>query len=84
MQQVDKENLEKLGQKINELRLLKSSSLNQFVLSNGCTTTATWSRVENGLVDLKFSTLLKFAHALGVTVDELLKGINFDYNFSDE
>ncbi len=48
MQQIDKENLQKLSKKIKELRLKQSKSLNQFVFANGYLTTATWSRLENG------------------------------------
>ncbi len=84
MQQIDKENLTKIGLKIKELRLSKSKSLNEFVLAKGFVTTATWSRVENGLFDLKFSTLLRIAYMLDLKVEDLLKEIDFDYNFSDE
>jgi len=84
MQQIDKENLTKIGLKIKEIRLSKSKSLNEFVLAKGFVTTATWSRVENGLFDLKFSTLLRIAYMLDLKVEELLKEIDFDYNFSDE
>ncbi|MDD3238377.1 MAG: helix-turn-helix transcriptional regulator [Candidatus Gastranaerophilales bacterium] len=84
MQQNDKENLKKLGLKIKELRLAKSKSLNEFVLAKGFVTTATWSRVENGLFDLKFSTLLRIAYMLDVRVEDLLKEIDFDYSFTDE
>ena len=84
MQQNDKENLKKLGLKIKELRLEKSKSLNEFVLAKGFVTTATWSRVENGLFDSKFSTLLRIAYMLDVRVEDLLKEIDFDYSFTDE
>ena len=84
MQQIDKENLTKIGLKIKEIRLSKSKSLNEFVLAKGFVTTATWSRVENGLFDLKFSTLLRIAYMLDLKIEDLLKEINFDYNFSDE
>jgi len=84
MQQIDKENLTKIGLKIKEIRLSKSKSLNEFVLAKGFVTTATWSRVENGLFDLKFSTLLRIAYMLDLKVEDLLKEIDFDYNFSDE
>ena len=84
MQQADNENLFKLAKKINELRISKSKSLNKFVLSKGFTTTATWSRIENGLVDLKFSTLLRVSRMLEVPVDKLLCGIDFNYNFPED
>ena len=84
MQQSDKENLKKLGTRIKELCLSKCKSLNKFVFSKGFTTTATWSRIENGLFDPKFSTLLKVACMLDLKIEDLLKEINFNYNFSDD
>lgn len=59
VQQVDRENIKKLSKKIKKLRLEKSKSLNKFVISNGYLTTATWSRLENGITDYKYSTLLR-------------------------
>lgn len=84
MQQIDKENLNKLGKKIKQIRTKKCKSLNKFALQKGFITPATLSRIENGLVDLKFSTLLKIAYILGVTPDKLIKDIDFNYNFEDE
>ena len=70
--------------KIKALRLKQSKSLNKFVLSNGYLTTATWSRLENGLNDYKFSTLLRVSRLLNIKIDELLKDINFNYDFKDD
>jgi len=84
MQQVERKNLKILGKRVKDLRIEKSKSLNEFVLSRGFLTTATWSRVENGLFDLKFSTLLKIAKMLDVDVAELLNGCDFDYNFDED
>lgn len=84
MQQVESKNLKILGKRVKNLRIEKSKSLNEFVLSRGFLTTATWSRVENGLFDLKFSTLLKIAKMLDVDVAELLNGCDFDYNFDED
>ncbi len=84
MQQVESKNLKILGKRVKDLRIEKSKSLNEFVLSRGFLTTATWSRVENGLFDLKFSTLLKIAKMLDVDVAELLNGCDFDYNFDED
>ncbi len=84
MQQIDKENIVKLSKKIKALRLKQSKSLNKFVLSNGYLTTATWSRLENGLNDYKFSTLLRVSRLLNIKIDELLKDINFNYDFKDD
>ncbi len=84
MQQVDKENLKKLGKRIKQARIVKSKSLNKFALQNGFITPATLSRIENGLVDLKFSTLLKISHMLKIQPSQLIKNIDFNYNFDDE
>lgn len=84
MQQDERKNLKILGKRVKDLRIEKSKSLNEFVLSRGFLTTATWSRVENGLFDLKFSTLLKIAKMLEVDVAELLKGCDFDYDFDED
>ena len=84
MQYVDKENAKLLGKKIKELRLRKSKSLNNFVLQRGYLTTATWSRIENGLYDMKLSTLLRVALMLETTPHDLLNCITLDYNFSDD
>lgn len=51
-----------------------------FVFSKGNVTSATWSRVENALVDVKFSTLIQISAMLEVKLDELLKDIDFDYS----
>ena len=66
--------------RIKTLRLQKSKSLNKFVFSKGNVTSATWSRVENALVDVKFSTLIQISAMLEVKLDELLKDIDFDYS----
>lgn len=84
MQQVERKNIKILGKRVKDLRIEKSKSLNEFVLSRGFLTTATWSRVENGLFDLKFSTLLKIAKMLEVDVAELLNGCDFDYDFDED
>ncbi len=84
MQQDERKNLKILGKRVKDLRIEKSKSLNEFVLSRGFLTTATWSRVENGLFDLKFSTLLKIAKMLEVDVAELLNGCDFDYDFDED
>lgn len=80
MQQSKTKNLEKLAMRIKTLRLQKSKSLNKFVFSKGNVTSATWSRVENALVDVKFSTLIQISAMLEVKIDELLKDIDFDYS----
>ncbi len=84
MQQIDRENLIKLGKEIKKIRTKKCKSLNKFALQKGFITPATLSRIENGLVDLKFSTLLKVSHILGIKPENLIKNIDFSYNFEDE
>lgn len=84
MQQIGKENITKLANRIKELRLKHSKSLNKFILNNGHLTTATWSRLENGINDFKFSTLLRVAYLLDLKIDDLLKDINFNYDFKED
>ena len=84
MQQVDKENLLLFARKVKTMRLKKSKSLNNFVFNSDYLTTATWSRIQNGKFDLKLSTLLRVSQMLGVTVDKLLKDVDFNYNFNEE
>ena len=84
MQHVDEMNLKIFGKKIKELRQNHSKSLNEFVFSKGYLTTATWSRIENGLYDIKFSTLLRVAKMLNMKAEDLLKSAELSYNFSDE
>jgi len=83
MQQVDKNNSIKLGSRIKELRLKKSQSLNRFVFSKGGITTATWSRLENGKNDFKLSTLIRVAAMLEISITELLKDIDFEYEICE-
>lgn len=83
MQHIDKKNLKIFGEKIRKLRKAQSKSLNKFVFGKGLLTTATWSRIENGNVDLKFSTLLRIAKMLNLKPEELLKDILFEYNFPE-
>ena len=77
MQQVDSENLKLFGDLVKEIRVKKSVSLNNIAFSRGGVTSATLSRIENGLVDFKFSTLLKLAYTLDIPLDELFK--NYQY-----
>lgn len=81
MQQVDKNNIDKLAKRIKDLRLKQSKSLNKFVFANAPLTSATWSRLENGLFDFKISTIIKASSMLGITLDELIKDIDFNYDF---
>lgn len=81
MQQNDEELLKLFGQRLKNIREMKNSSLNRFVFNNGFITTSTQSRIENGLVDFKFTTLVKIANALDISLCELFK--DFDYKYED-
>ena len=83
MQQSDKEVLKKFGNLVMEIRKSKSDSLNKFAFSRGGTTPATISRIENGLVDFKFTTLLKLAYALDISLSELFKDFVYEYEPDD-
>lgn len=84
MHKIDAENAFKLGERVKNLRKKTSLSLNSFVMKNSGITTATWSRLGNGKNDIKFSSLLRVAAALNLTVSELLQDIPFDYLYEDE
>lgn len=79
MQQQNKKLLQMFGQHIKNLRMQKKMSLNEFAFKSLLITSATQSRIENGLVDLKFSTLVKIANALNVSPSELLEGFDFKF-----
>lgn len=72
MKQQDKQNLIAFGKHVQNIRKRKSGSLNNIAFSRGGVTSATLSRIENGLVDFKFTTLLKLAHTLDVSLDDLV------------
>lgn len=78
MQQYKKEILKLLGERIKKLRSEKSGSLNSFAFNKGLITSATLSRVENGLVDVKFTTLLKIAQSLEISLSDLFKDLKFN------
>lgn len=77
MKQIDEENLKKFANVVKRIRTAKSSSLNNIAFTRGGVTSATLSRIENAQVDFKFSTLLKLAFTLDVTLEELLKGFKY-------
>lgn len=67
-----KENLDKLGKRIKELRIQKGySNYETFAFKNDIPR-AQYGRYEKGS-DLKVSSLMKVAKALGVKMDELFK-----------
>jgi transcriptional regulator with XRE-family HTH domain len=65
----------KLGNYIRKLREDKNLSLNSFSYKNGLEP-STLSRIETGIIDPKYSTLVKIAAGLDIKVSELLK--NFE------
>lgn len=83
MQDKDIKILKILGKRIKSLRKETGESLNFFAFSRGSTTSATLSRIENGLVDVKFTTLLKISLALKIPLDEILKDLDFDYTLDE-
>ncbi|MBR6098779.1 helix-turn-helix transcriptional regulator [bacterium] len=83
MQYHNKNNQILFGNKIKNLREQQEKSLNKFVNQRGGLTTATWSRIENGLVNLKLSTLILVASMLKIPLWQLLKDIDFDYEIEE-
>ncbi len=79
MQQIKKNNLLVLAKRIKKLRLEHSQSLNKFCFLRGNVTSATWSRIENALVDPKFTTLVEVCAMLDISMAELFKNLELDY-----
>ena len=82
MKQKTNINLINFGTRIKNIRKSKSGSLNKIAFSRGGVTSATLSRIENGLVDFKFSTLINLAHTLDVSLIEMFEG--FEYQEIEE
>lgn len=78
MKRRDKKILKSLGKCLKELREEKGISLNTFAGESGMTS-ATVSRVENGLVDTRFTTLVQYACALEIPLEEILVKLEIDY-----
>ena len=76
MQQKTYDNSIKFGKRVKELRL-------NFVMTRGGLSTATWSRIENGVNDIKLSTIIKVAALLNISVGQLMKDIDFDYSIDE-
>lgn len=79
MQQDEKQIIKLLGNYLKTLRESQNKSLNIFAYENDMTT-ATVSRVENGLVDSKFSTLIKYAKGLEIPLETILMNLDIDYS----
>ena len=83
MQQIDKENLKNFGARVKQLRIAKSPSLNKLAFSKEGVTSATLSRIENGLVDFKFSTLIRLVQTLDISLLDLFKDYEFNFPTDD-
>lgn len=79
MQQLKKKNLVALAKRIKMLRLERSNSLNKFCFNSGNVTSATWSRIENALVDPKFTTLVEVCKMLNISLSELFDNLEVSY-----
>jgi len=62
----------KFGERVKKLREAKNLSLNMLAYENDINK-STLSRIENGLVDPKLSTIHKIAEGLEIPIDELMK-----------
>lgn len=82
MERDEKKLIKVLGNTLKLLRERKGVSLNIFAYENDLTT-ATVSRVENGLVDTKFSTLIKYAKGLEIPLEQILSLLKIDYHNDD-
>lgn len=82
MEQYDKMLTKKLGKCLKRLRKEKGVSLNTFAYENDLTT-ATVSRIENGVVDTKISTLIKYARGLQIPLDSILGQLEIDYSIQE-
>ena len=83
MQQIDKENLILFGELVKKIRSKKAGSLNEIAFSKNGVTSATLSRIENAKVDFKFSTLIRLAHTLDISLSDLFKNYTYNDDFSD-
>lgn len=80
MKRLVKDNLDAFGIHVQKIRKEKSDSLNNIAFTRGGVTSATLSRIENGLVDFKFSTLLNLAYTLDMSLVDLLKDFHYKNN----
>lgn len=80
MKRQDRQNLKAFGQVVRKIRERNSRSLNDTALRKNGVTPATLSRIENGLVDFKFLTLLNLAYTLDVSLVELFENYKYQIN----
>lgn len=70
--QENKKELIKLGKRIYDLRKQHKLTLESLCYRNGLEP-STLSRIEKGIVEPKYLTLLKISEAFGLKIDELLR-----------
>ncbi|MDD3594088.1 MAG: helix-turn-helix transcriptional regulator [Candidatus Gastranaerophilales bacterium] len=83
MQQNDKKLLQAFGKHLKKKRIKIGTSLNSLMFNKGGTTSATLSRIENGLVDFKFSTLVKISAAMEIPLAKLLEDFDYKYEIQE-
>ena len=83
MQRDDRNIRKRLGICLKSLREQKGTSLNIFAYENDLTT-ATVSRIENGLVDTKLTTLIKYARGLEIPLENIIVELHIDYSDSED
>ena len=71
MQYETDKTLKRFGKRLKQLRESKDISLNMFAYENDIPKSSL-SKIENGIIDFRFSTLLKIANALEIPLSELL------------
>ena len=85
MQQIKNNNVKKVGKRIKERRKSLGLSINGAAMKYGGISAATWCRIEQGLFcDIDFSKLIAISKAFEITVDVLLKDIDFDYTILED
>lgn len=71
MQYETDKTLKRFGKRLKKLRESKKISLNMFAFENDLPKSSI-SKIERGIIDCRFSTLLKIANALEIPLSELL------------
>lgn len=62
----------RFGQHVKKLRIKQGKTLEKLAYEGDSLTKATVSRVENGLVDPKLSTMIKIAESLEISLSDLM------------
>lgn len=71
MQYEKSETLKKFGQRLRKFREKQGESLNMFAYENDLSK-ASISKIERGIIDFRFSTLIQLANALEMPLSQLL------------